>query len=109
MHQAFDFGKKGPIYEFEFYDGTPLDLEEIEALKEHKQITLTPVRRHRIYQEELKEIQKRYRAKEYPRSISLTGKYRDQAGQIWLRGHYWEKGENEPVDMIFNTEFWRYY
>ena len=108
MPHAFDFGSEGPIYEFEFYDGTPLDLEEIGSLLEPRKILLRPRKRHHDKEilDHMKDIQRGFNAGEYPKWIMLSGTYRDQLGQTWIRG--WREEGDETVDYIFNSTFWQW-
>ena len=110
MHDAYDFGKEGPVYTFECYDGTPLDLEETGALLESRKILLKPRNRHTNpeIQSHMNDIVRDYRAGHYPKWIMLTGTYVDVAGQTWIRGWREEKGEEEVevVDYLFNVTYW---
>jgi len=108
MHHAFEFGSEGPIYEFEFYDGTPLDLEEMGAYMEPRKILLKPRRKHidKELHRHMQDIQRDFKLGHYPAWIMITATYRDQLGQEWIRGFRQEKGEEEPTDYIFNATFW---
>ena len=106
MHNAWEFGKEGPVYEFEFYDGTPLDLEETGSYLEPRKVLLQPRKRHhdRELQAHMNEIIRDFRAGMYPKWIYITGTYVDQIGQTWIRG-FRDEGE-DVVDYIFNSTFW---
>ena len=112
MHQAWEFGKEGPVYEFEFYDGTPLDLEETGSYLEPRKVLLRPKKRHTDKEilANMKEIWRGWIAGEYPKWIMITATYRDQIGQEWIRGYQEVKnpatGEEPVTDYIFNTNYW---
>ncbi len=71
---------------------------------------LKPRQRHidKEKQAHMKDILRGWRANEYVKWIYLTGTYRDQLGQTWIRG-YQTAQDGDVVDYIFNSTYWSWF